>query len=732
MSGEQYCLTKGLCDPATQFASLVGTNACNPSVLAVSQGANGYCASNLDTCSDGCLNQGYGRSLPPPCGLNTGGNCGTGCCWDSTLCFPVNDVCQSGENTVTIPKFGQAPTISSDTSIALCIWNYTVQNVISKILKFVASYYDWLYCQIGLYNYNRFVLNTNPNASSDPTVLQPTNQQIYSDLASATGFNEQSVNCGEGFRFAPQTFTINNSGNVVNVVACANLSDLGDFGTQTIVNSGVATGTQAENCQNNGCSATNPSSDRVPTFREVYGRGLANNPGNAYTPPARLSSQVYQWFGWAESTLDDLDIANCVCGNLCNFLQMLINVDSSSSVIRNFVLNSTFTGPSSVNQPTQLGCGNLYGEHVLVDGVANIVGILDLMSEVFKSLGISSGGEDGEALLQKFCGCLINAASGGTACSGQTNFVTASNPPTVASQFSTECWAQKNTIYLLETSSPGNLVLNPQHNYQQSLNVIQYQEVQYRMQFFAALTDLLQYVLFDRDCDFPEDDDCASCAAPTAEDWLTYRCKKGTGDGNCVVCSGACAGFRRKDDFNPLTSVIAVRYWLALLGLDRSDVAGSPTYCQQVDSIYNEAVTAIYNAYKDTDGDINFVPDCGAPQFCCTTNLAASSCSYDCCSKSCSGQQGCLLPVPALDTRKAGYTCGGCGSAPYTPALGNCFDVFCLGNTDSGTSEEVTDETGQFTVGNWACYANPCVTVPYCCNTVSCAQDSGCNMGCAC
>jgi len=684
MVSDNYCLTKGPCDQNAQFANLVGSGACNPSVLALTQEFNGKCTTDTSSCPDGCSVQGYGRSLPPPCGLNTGGNCGTGCCWDSTLCFPVHEVCQSGENTVTIPKFGQAPTISPDTSIALCIWNYTVQNVISKILKFIASYYDWLYCQIGLYNYNRFVLSN----SADPTYAK----------AYMGNINNQ---CGQGYPYAPQTFTeidgtdLDGVGPVVNSVA--------GIGSCVYAPVGIP-------CKN--------TPGQIPTFTNTYGKGLANNPGNAFTPPARLSSQVFQWFGWAETTLDDLDIANCVCGNLCNFLQMLINVDNSSSVIRNFVLQSTLSGPGATAQPTQLGCGNLYDEGVLVDGVGNIVGILDLMSEVFTTLGITSGGADGEALLQKLCACLIKSAAGGANCNNPSSLELA-----FPGDIGERCWGSNTTVYVYDDG--GDIQLDPCRNTTESINVVQYQELQYRMQFFAALTDLLQYVLFDRDCDFPEDDDCTSCAAPTAEDWLTYRCKKGTGDGNCVVCSGACAGFRRKDDFNPLTSIIAVRYWLALLGLDRSDVAGNKTYCQQVDTLYNEAVTAIYNAYKGTEGDINFIPDCGAPQFCCTTNLAANSCSYDCCGKTCkSTGNGCLLPVPALDTRKAGYTCGGCGSAPYTPALGNCFDVLCLGNTESGTSESVTFSTG---VTNWGCYANPCVTIPYCCNTVSCANESGCS-----
>ena len=113
----------------------------------------------------------------------------------------------------------------------------------------------------------------------------------------------------------------------------------------------------------------------------------------------------------------------------------------------------------------------------------------------------------------------------------------------------TNCWggSGNSNIYVKPVANTNQVVLNNNINNKDSVNVIAYQEIQYRMQFFAAITDLLQYVLFDRDCEFKEDDkdDCSSCTGctPTAEDWLTYRCKKGTGDGNCVVCSGACAGF---------------------------------------------------------------------------------------------------------------------------------------------------------------------------------------------
>jgi hypothetical protein len=738
------------------------TNRCYPSIIDVSTNSNGF-SSNCNL-NNNDTSKGYGAELPPPCGLNTRSDCGSGCCWDTTLCFPIEESCKSGDNSISIPKFTQKPTLGMDTSIALCIWNYTVQNVISKFLKFVASYYDWLYCQIGLYQYNQYVLN----ALEDTNTNGDENQQLYARLAQNTGFNRTAQKSGNGFAFAPQTFLqtplkpgAENIKPVVFNAVCCKSPELSACTNLPVGESTCAEGgcppnlrfTPATLLPGEDMGQTCPvDTSQIPTFQEAYGGGLAPNPGNAYTPPAKLTAQVFQFFGWMESTLENLDVASCVCGNICNLLSNLVNLDSGSKTVRDFILSSTLGGSSSSSN-TKLGCGNLYNEGVLVDSGDSIVGLLELIESVFNSLGVLEAGDTGEALLAKLCQCMISAAAGGTPCNINASVINSahlgSSSPNESMgalplSISTNCWggSGNSNIYVKPVANTNQVVLNNHINNKDSINVIAYQEIQYRMQFFAAITDLLQYVLFDRDCEFKEDDkdDCSSCTGctPTAEDWLTYRCKKGTGDGNCVVCSGACAGFRRKDNFNPLTSITALKYWLKLLTLDRSDQPNEPTYCQQVDQIYNEAITAIYNAYKDSDSDLTFVPDCGAPQFCCTTQLAANSCEYDCCSRMCKSTGGnCLLPVPAIDLRKAGYACGGCGSAPYTPVLGNCFRDFCI-NDENLVSDSNTNTFGDETVTTrdlenvqWSCYTNPCVVVPYCCDTYNCdncCQPSSCEV----
>ena len=146
---DNCCNTSGCC-PQPYYCK--PPPPCFPSVMDVTK--RSPCPSSYTDTSGHCGTQPsskYGASKPPPCGINYNTSNCSSCCWDSTLCFPVPEECSPGDNVVSINKPSQAPQISKDAAAALAIYNYSLQNVISRGLKFVASYYDWLYCQIGLH-----------------------------------------------------------------------------------------------------------------------------------------------------------------------------------------------------------------------------------------------------------------------------------------------------------------------------------------------------------------------------------------------------------------------------------------------------------------------------------------------------------------------------------------------------------------------------------------------------
>jgi len=120
--------------------------------------AGGFVGGYRDTC--GNVSTGYGQANAPPCGLNYSTSGSGPCCWDSTLCYPVPEDCAPGENVVSISRASQLPTIGSDAASLLAIYNYSVQRVISRSIKFVTSYYDWLWCQ------NAWLLNQTSGANS--------------------------------------------------------------------------------------------------------------------------------------------------------------------------------------------------------------------------------------------------------------------------------------------------------------------------------------------------------------------------------------------------------------------------------------------------------------------------------------------------------------------------------------------------------------------------------------
>jgi hypothetical protein len=480
--------------------------------------------------------------------------------------------------------------------------------------------------------------------------------------------------------------------------------------------------------------ASNNSAQFFPTQMNVDGtdsyvwQQLEGNIGNSYTPPASLFAQLVQILGWANTTFNQVDLANCVCNNLCQFIQMLINIEGNS-FLKEFIKDTAFNSASSNFQPTYLGCGNLYDEGKLVEFGDDIISIIDLMVNILKTLGVDDDAEQGEQLLTKLCLCLANAASTGTCVPGRSG-VTAGNLSNInldtSNNYACNIVDGYQSIIEAAESNPLFMAYNP--------NIVQYNSQIYRQQFFTMFVDLLQFVLFDRDCNsdsLSSDEGC--CPPPSQENWLRARCRIGTGNGSKVVCSGVCAQWRNKDSFKPLvSSLLAVKHSIQLITLDRSDVKGQQSYSSQVASIYNQIVTDYYKLYKDSGASLTFQPDCAAPQFCCSTQLAADKCAYNCCTGKCENVAGCcLFPVPVIDTRKATYECG--KGVPYLPSLGSSLaNTLCFDLSNSTTSSEADADRPVPTTLQYDSFSNPCVIMPYCaakveCNPACCEDDAGCN-----
>jgi hypothetical protein len=395
--------------------------------------------------------------------------------------------------------------------------------------------------------------------------------------------------------------------------------------------------------------------------------------------------------GWGNYTFDSVDVCNCFCQNLCQVIQLIANLDGNKTV-REFILSNAFDCGSNVKQ---VGCGNLYEEGDLVDWGKSIIDSLNVAIELLKSLDVEDDSVEAENRLEQFCNCLLSAA-----CAAPAACAPCVGPP---------------------NETPVNPLAS-----QASIDL--------RKQFFAMFIDLVNFLLFDRDCEFGERGECP--CPPSAEKYLEQRCRVGTNDGKCVVCSGACKQYRRQDDYKPMLSVFyAVKYAISLVTLDRS---GGADYAASVEALYNGLLSDYYNLYKDASGStLAFYPDCAAPQFCCSTKNAAASCSKNCATSLCEQNPACqLCPVPCLDTRLATFCCG-VGTA-YDPCNSNTgtarqtvpIYVEVDGGEDGAPGQfrqisldELEDALGSQTAAFCSNEFNPCVVQPQACASLSCSTE---------
>jgi len=331
-----------------------------------------------------------------------------------------------------------------------------------------------------------------------------------------------------------------------------------------------------------------------------------------------------------------------LCNNLCGILQILVGLDSNKG-IRDFILTHAFNGSSEAVRQ-EAGAGRLYNEEAYSKKYGNLItSTVELIIEVAKSLDAVDNPERAEAVLQKICRCIISAAGPGCGDDGGRGYTT--------------------------------------------------QQVQ---QFYAMVVDWIQFIHFDRDCRKFADDKCECCPAPpSVEQWLEQRCKLGTGNGQCVVCTGACSKYRRSDDFKPmLSSLLAIKHYVGLLTVSRDG-----NYQSAVSKIYQDIVSDYSGLYGS--GEVTFYPDCAAPQFCCSaTALTLTKVKDDeQCSVRCKpGAAVSPLPIPEMDTRKVYQECQDTGSGEI-PA--------------GGLTPDIYNPNYCFDSQNTNCrVSNPCVVLP--------------------
>lgn len=436
----------------------------------------------------------------PPCGSKPVSQC-PGNCWDTSLCYLPEPVCEPGDLVATVQAPASAARLSNDARAALSIYNYSVQRVVSRTLKFIASYSDWVYQQ------------------------------------GQNGSNEQG--------------------------------------------------------------------------------GSADNDGNL--PYADLSSTVFSTLGWYAYNVSSVKLCDCFCRDMCGLVQLVIGLDSSST-IRNFVLDNALNccGPK-----TELGCGRSYQEETLVQFGRDVCSIADLIIHILRTLDAHDNPARAEAILKKFCRCIIQAAGAdkNTAQSDENSFTTC------------------------DEEQAGSAAAQ-------------------RRQAFAFMIDHIQYLLFDRDCDFPaQQDDCTCCPElPNLEQWVDNRCRRGTGEGKCLVCSAGCSKYRRRDDFKTMLSTIyGFKFAFQLLTLPRDG-----DYTKAAGDVYQNIIDTYAELYSGESGTLTFYPDCAAPTFCCSAeNILRCINNNGCCTGTSSTDCAGVLQ-PRIPDRECGDGCVAC------PTFENC------------------------------------------------------------
>jgi hypothetical protein len=510
---------------------------------------------------------------------------------------------------------GDPVTFSHGQAEILSIYNYSIQRFISRMMKFVTSYYDWLYC-------NAVIVSTSPTGAPEPQQIKP-------------------------------------------------------------------------------------------------------------LPPASLFTQWAQMAGWTLETFEYLNVCNCLCGNFCDFINLLGKLENSNKdsqgILDNLVLTK-FLGNGCGNSPVQQGCGNLYTETDLVEFFGSVNFIIEILIRIVDITDNHDGGS--EQILANLCSCLLESVS----CTLNMNDNNCNN---------NDCWSFSSTTELdfaqtggtqswCTTSDSAKTVT---HAIPLTNSVVISESYQ---QAIAAFVDFIQFILFDRDCKknaFKQGcDECCTINAGDYENYMNARCRAATNNGNCVVCSSACRKYRKRDGYETAKTVLySLRCFFGLLGIDRGS---TNKYMSHVHKYYNDLASSLQGLYGERK-IMKLYPDCAAPQFCCST---ARAFDMNCCNVtnkktitmdgSTTGLQVIINQVPSLDIRLPSDSCGVSTNSTWNienDTTGNtCYPIegyWRPGKGGSGYSFS-TYSNPDDTLQQVRSGINTCVLSAPCCDTVSCSTAS--------
>jgi hypothetical protein len=564
-------------------------------------------------------------------------DCGP-CCWDMSLCQVCPPTCPDAKVNINIEHSTKIPQLSHDQGAYLSIYNYSIQRFITRSIKFVTAYYDFIG---GMINSSPPKDPTLGNISGvdrgeccegDPNAAQPSPaypsdvkdrvfsawQWVWSRMEAADSFD---LFCEPDCLLQPILTLLTLAGGE-NSNAFRNI-----LLKQSLSNLSASTLGFRQNPQTNACC-----NDATACAVTVGTQGA----GKDYNDT--------QFFGWAQSVISVIDIMDTILDSL-DMSQDPISAETLLHKICDCYIKCACCSPvgdlpvpTSVCNTNDLNCfdrcGNPYSGRQVINRNTSTLNIVQntygSCNSCVDSNGKYSPPDLNSVPCQEAAFLKYSEGAGDGDCCLPGDITCADD----------SC----------NTGNTGGIYVPSQRE---------------RLQAAIFVLDWIAFLLFDRDADSSQFSDTAafskSCYCPEWEgenvenrakpmnssSWLKTRCKLGTGNGKCVVASGACAGFRQVDDFKPMqTMLTSMKHFIKLLGVEFGE-----GYQQNVTDTYNSLLASMHELYLG-EVDLSFNVDCAAPQFCCTTEWtqagrvlsgARGSDNNSLCENPCAG---CNLTIP--------------------------------------------------------------------------------------
>lgn len=519
-------------------------------------------------------------------------DCGP-CCWDMSLCTQCPTSCSSrgAKVNIVIEDTTDVPVISNDAGAYLAIHNYSLQRFITRTLKFVTAYYDFVGGMI-----NSTVNSTNINnvyreccdGDANTTIPSPAYpasvkdrvfsawQWVWSRLESTDSFD---LFCEPDCLLQP----------VLTLLTLAGGDSSSNFRNSLLKRSLINVSNFAPGCTNQTtCGAfCDPEACAVTVGTSGCGKDYDDS----------------QFFNWCNEVLGVIEIMETILNSL-DLYDSPLEAEQLLFKICDCYIKCACC--DSNNQPnpkcldvSALNCFNRCGEPY--NGQKFTTGDTSVAEIVRNTYG---GCESCLTSDEKYRPGDLSASVG----AGQSL------------QFGENSETEDCCL-------PGSINCN-NDAFDGKLFVPNTKE---RLQAAIFVLDWLAFLLFDRDADSSQFSNTSvggdNCYCPGWEGeadgnqgysdatWLKRRCKLGTGNGNCVVAAGACRQFRTSDDYVPLQNMlISLKHFFSQLAVQPGE-----GYQNSITNNYNNLMVRLHDVHLG-DGDLTFHVDCAAPQFCCTTN----------------------------------------------------------------------------------------------------------------